>query len=76
MEDSSHLVAEMQSTEADIIKFVSNAATITEIANAFDLLSNSQVWFPKRKYAIISGVILLMFIDNINSTFKDLKGQF
>ncbi|KAK6140374.1 hypothetical protein DH2020_025885 [Rehmannia glutinosa] len=32
-EDHSHLVAEMQSTEADIIKFVSSAANITEIAN-------------------------------------------
>ncbi|KAI3445242.1 hypothetical protein Pfo_001907 [Paulownia fortunei] len=33
----------MQSTEADMIKFVSSAANIQEIANVFDLLSNSQV---------------------------------
>ncbi|KAL3623286.1 hypothetical protein CASFOL_032102 [Castilleja foliolosa] len=37
------LVAEMQSTEADIIKIVSTAANITEIARVFDFLSNSQV---------------------------------
>ncbi|KAG6423171.1 hypothetical protein SASPL_113559 [Salvia splendens] len=43
LEDPSLLVAEMKSTGADIIKFVWEAANITEIATAFDLLSNSQV---------------------------------
>lgn len=45
LEDPSLLVAEMKSTGADVIKFVWEAANITEIATAFDLLSNSQVWF-------------------------------
>ncbi|KAH6796150.1 hypothetical protein C2S51_037136 [Perilla frutescens var. frutescens] len=43
LEDPSLLVAEMKSTEADIIKFVWEAANITETVTAFDLLSNSQV---------------------------------
>ncbi|XP_057812525.1 bifunctional 3-dehydroquinate dehydratase/shikimate dehydrogenase, chloroplastic-like isoform X2 [Salvia miltiorrhiza] len=43
LEDPSLLVAEMKSTEADVIKFVWEAANITEVATAFDLLSNSQV---------------------------------
>ncbi|GER32937.1 shikimate dehydrogenase [Striga asiatica] len=37
-EDISQLVAKMQSTEADIIKLVSNAADITEIVDVFELL--------------------------------------
>lgn len=45
LEDPSLVVAEMKSTGADVIKFVWEAANITEIATAFDLLSNSQVWF-------------------------------
>lgn len=43
LEDPSLLVAEMTSTGADIIKFVWEASNITEIATAFDLMSNSQV---------------------------------
>ncbi|KAH6819119.1 hypothetical protein C2S51_002722 [Perilla frutescens var. frutescens] len=43
LEDPSLLVAEMKSTEADVIKFVWEAANITETVTAFDLLSNSQV---------------------------------
>lgn len=45
IEQSSHLVDEMQSIGADIIKFVSNASTITENLNVFDMLTNSQVRF-------------------------------
>ncbi|KAL8528094.1 hypothetical protein ACS0TY_005781 [Phlomoides rotata] len=43
IQQSSHLVDEMQSTGADIVKFVSDASTITETSKAFDLLTNSQV---------------------------------
>ncbi|KAL2234365.1 UNVERIFIED_CONTAM: Bifunctional 3-dehydroquinate dehydratase/shikimate dehydrogenase, chloroplastic, partial [Sesamum indicum] len=42
-EDLGRLVAEMQSMNADIIKFVSGAANITEIMEVFELLSHSQV---------------------------------
>ncbi|GFP93960.1 bifunctional 3-dehydroquinate dehydratase/shikimate dehydrogenase chloroplastic [Phtheirospermum japonicum] len=42
-DDHSRLIVQMQSTKADIIKIVSTAANITEIAHVFDFLSNSQV---------------------------------
>lgn len=44
LDDPSVLIAEMNSTEADVIKFVWEAANITEVATAFDLLSDNQVW--------------------------------
>ncbi|KAL0464219.1 UNVERIFIED_CONTAM: Bifunctional 3-dehydroquinate dehydratase/shikimate dehydrogenase, chloroplastic [Sesamum latifolium] len=42
LQEDFRLVAEMLSMNADIIKFVSGAANITEIMNVFDLLSHSQ----------------------------------
>ncbi|CAI9102369.1 OLC1v1000632C3 [Oldenlandia corymbosa var. corymbosa] len=42
-EDIGHLIADMQSTGADILKLVVNATNITETAKVFQLLSHSQV---------------------------------
>ncbi|KAK3023667.1 hypothetical protein RJ639_043548 [Escallonia herrerae] len=42
-DDLSYLVAQMQSTGADIIKLVANATDITETARIFHLLSHCQV---------------------------------
>ncbi|KAA8545023.1 hypothetical protein F0562_019760 [Nyssa sinensis] len=49
-EELSHLVARMQSTGADIIKLVTNATNITELARIFHLLSHCQV--PLIAYSI------------------------
>ncbi|KAL3814711.1 hypothetical protein ACJIZ3_015979 [Penstemon smallii] len=42
-EDPTHLVAKLQSSGADIIKFVLGAVNITDIAKVFDLYSHCQV---------------------------------
>uniref|UniRef100_A0A5B6ZQ17 Shikimate dehydrogenase substrate binding N-terminal domain-containing protein n=1 Tax=Davidia involucrata TaxID=16924 RepID=A0A5B6ZQ17_DAVIN len=49
-EELSHLVARMQSTGADIIKLVTNATNITELARIFHLLSHCQM--PLIAYSI------------------------
>ncbi|KAA8536928.1 hypothetical protein F0562_029406 [Nyssa sinensis] len=49
-EDLGYLVARMQSTGADIIKLVTNASNITEVARIFHLLSHCQM--PLIAYSI------------------------
>lgn len=44
-EDIGHLIADMQSTGADILKLVVNATNITETAKVFQVLSHSQVGY-------------------------------
>lgn len=56
------LVAQMQSSGADIIKLVIDACVITDVAKIFDLLSHCQVWVRK---PIWHGMIVLRLDDSI-----------